>query len=103
MTKQTVILNQSKEESTLTIGDVKLQTNNTTLKQFRQQLTKAGFTEINTVYRAGKHVITFISGISNELQLADSGLIKGSKKVREELKKLNVNRKLKQNVLGYSF
>ena len=80
MTKQTVILNQSKEESTLTIGDVKLQTNNTTLKQFRQQLTKAGFTEINTVYRAGKHVITFISGFSKVTIAVSSIQLLGGKK-----------------------
>lgn len=101
--KTTVILNQSNEESILTIGDVKLKTNNTTLKQFRQQLAKAGFTEINTIYRAGKHVVTFITSVVSELVLIDSGLIRGTKKARAELKKLNNNRKLKHDVLGYSF
>lgn len=103
--KTTVVLNQSTED--LKVEGIK--TNGTTLKQFRADLVKKGFTEINTIYRSGKHVVTFVTETVKEIVLADSGLIKGSKKVRAELKKLNNSldykgmKKLKYDTLGYSF
>ena len=99
--KTTVILNQSTED--LKVEGINI--NGTSLKQFRAELTKKGFTEINTIYRSGKHVVTFITMAVKEIVLADSGLIRGSKAIRAELKRLNTSfdGKLKLNTLGYSF
>ena len=103
--KTTVVLNQSTED--LKVEGIKI--NNTTLKQFRTELTKKGFTEVKTIFRGGKHVVTFVTMAVKEIVLADGGLIRGSKKVRTELNKLNNSldfkgmKKLKYETLGYSF
>ena len=97
--KTTVVLNQSTED--LKVEGIKI--NGTSLKQFRAELSKKGFTEINTIFRSGKHVVTFVTETIKEIVLADSGLIKGSKLIRTELKRLNKDSKLKFNTLGYSF
>ena len=85
------------------------------LNKFRQTLAKNEFTEINLIYRAGKYVITYLENlVSNdnhkrELLLADSGLIRGSKAIRKELKELNSTysskgfRQKKYDTLGYTF
>ena len=109
--KTTVILNQTvgangtEVSDTLKVGDVKLKVTGTTLKQFRADLKKYGFTEVSTIYRGGKHVVTFITMVVKEIVLADSGLIRGNKAIRTELKRLNTSydNKLKFNMLGYSF
>ena len=98
--KTTVVLNQSNDTEVKVEG---ININGTSLKQFRAELTKKGFTEINTIYRSGKHVVTFITMAVKEIVLADSGLIRGSKAIRAELKRLNKDSKLKFNTLGYSF
>ena len=97
--KTTVVLNQSTEE--LKVEGIKI--NGTSLKQFRTELAKKGFTEVNTIFRGGKHVVTFVTETIKEIVLADSGLIRGSKLIRTELKRLNRDSKLKFNTLGYSF
>jgi len=97
--KQTIVLNQSTED--LKVEGIKV--NGTSLKQFRADLVKKGFTFVNVVYQAGKYVVTFLTYSVKEIVLADSGLIKGSKLIRTELKRLNRDSKLKFNTLGYSF
>ena len=99
--KTTVVLNQSTED--LKVEGIAV--NKTTLKQFRADLKKYGFTEVSTIYRGGKHVVTFITMVVKEIVLADSGLIRGNKAIRTELKRLNTSydNKLKFNMLGYSF
>ena len=57
---------------------------NVNLQQFRKQLKDKGYTEVNTVYRSGNHLVTFLTEKVNDLGLIDAKLIKGTKKQREE-------------------
>ena len=76
---------------------------NTTLKGVREQLQKKGYTEINVVYRAGKHIITFLTGSIDRLILIDVGLIKGSKEERKQHIEKTKNIKVKIDNLGYAW
>lgn len=46
------------------------------LKDFREKLKNKGYTEINTIYRAGCHVVEYITATLTRQELADAGLIK---------------------------
>ena len=46
------------------------------LKNFREKLKNKGYTEINTIYRAGCHVVEYITATLTRQELADAGLIK---------------------------
>ena len=48
----------------------------TNLKEFRSQLKDKGFTEIRTIYRAGYHVVEFITAALSQDELLAAGLIK---------------------------
>lgn len=49
---------------------------NTTLKDFREQLKAKGYTEIRTIYRAGHHIVEFITATLTQDELRAAGLIK---------------------------
>ena len=95
MRKLTVILGQNIEVEGINLS--------TTLKAFRNELKSKGFTEVNTVYRAGKHVVTFLTEKVGRLNLIDAKLIKGSKEEREEYKLKTKNIKTKINNFGYAW
>lgn len=46
------------------------------LKDFREKLKNKGYTEINTIYRAGHHVVEYITATLTRQELADAGLIR---------------------------
>lgn len=79
MKKVTVILGEEKEVEGINL--------NTTVKGFRQQLTEKYYTEIGCVYRAGKHVFTFITDKLNRKTLVEAGLVKPTKEEKKDLKK----------------
>lgn len=95
MKKITVTLGQNTYEEGMNL--------NVTLKQFRDQLNQMGYTEVNTVYRAGKHIVTFLTGDMSRLQLIDSGLIKGTRMEKKEYKSKTNDVKTKINSFGYSW
>lgn len=76
---------------------------NTTLKEFRKQLNAKGFTEINTIYKAGKHIVTFLTEKVTRLMLIDAQLIKGTKVEREEYKLKAKDFKTKMSNFGYGW
>lgn len=49
---------------------------NTTLKDFREQLKAKEYTEIKTIYRAGHHIVEFITATLTQDELRAAGLIK---------------------------
>lgn len=95
MKKLTVVLGENSKVEGISL--------NTSLKEFRNQLEKKGFTEINTVYRAGKHIVTFITEGMNRLSLIDAGLIRGSKKERTEYKAKTKDVVTKIHNFGYAW
>lgn len=46
------------------------------LKDFREKLKNKGYTEINTIYRAGCHVVEYITATLTRQELANAGLIR---------------------------
>ena len=100
--KTTVILNETNEEEYFILNGAHIPLTNTTLQQFRENLKKHNGTEINTIYRAGKYVVTFITDKLNRIQLVDCGLIKGTREERKELKKIrSLSPKEQVQKIGY--
>lgn len=52
---------------------------NVSLKNFREQLKKRSFTEVGTIYKAGKHIVTFVTAKLTREQLIDLGYVKATK------------------------
>ena len=95
---------------TVTIGDFcnldeteGIKTYKKSLKDVRKQLENKGFIELNVQYKAGKHILTYITEKVDRLILIDSGLIKGTKAERKQLARVKDNPKEKYNLLGYSY
>lgn len=95
---------------TVTIGDFcnldeteGIKTYKKSLKDVRKQLENKGFMELNVQYKAGKHILTYITEKVDRLILIDSGLIKGTKAERKQLTRVKDNPKDKYSLLGYSY
>lgn len=99
MRKETVVLNPTGVEKELVNGlDL-----NTNLKEFRKQLDKLGYTEINTYKRDGKQVVEFVTTKKTRLELIDAGLIKGSKEERQAYYEATKSPLLKKTNFGYAW
>ena len=100
--KQTIVLNNG--QGVIKVDGKSINTE-VSLKDFRKQLQQLGCTELRQLYRAGKHVVEFLTyAVKNRLMLVDSGFIKGTKEERKELKRIKgLNPKDRVNVIGYSF
>lgn len=46
------------------------------LKEFREELSRKGYTEINTIYRSGYHVVKYITAPLTRQDLASLGFIR---------------------------
>ena len=76
---------------------------NQTLKNFRAALKKKGYTEINTVYKNGKHIVEFITKEMKRIELIDAGLIKGTKEEQKEYSLKTKDTYTKKSNLGYAW
>lgn len=99
MRKETVVLNPTGTEKELVNG-LNLNTN---LKEFRKQLDKLGYTEINTYRKEGKQIIEFITSKLSRLQLIDAGLVKGSEEERQVYIEATKSPLLKKTNFGYAW
>lgn len=70
MRREIVTLNNNEKVKVLGLNT------NTGLKEFRAQLKDKGYTEIRTIYRAGYHVVEFITATLSQDELFTAGLIK---------------------------
>ena len=95
MKRVTVILRENEKVEGINV--------NTTLKGFRKQLKDKGYTEVNTIYRSGRHIVTFLTENVDRLNLIDAGLIRGSKKEREDYKLKTKDIKSKFANFGYTW
>lgn len=60
---------------------------NVTLQQFRRYLFDNGYTEIRTIYRAGKHIVEYFKGKLTRGQLIDAGYVKPTKEEKKLIAK----------------
>ena len=70
MRREIVVLRNNEKEKVLGLNT------NTSLKEFRNQLKEKEYTEINTIYRAGHHIVEFLTVNLSRQELINAGFIK---------------------------